>query len=72
MVISQYQWLSMVIDYQQVINGYRELLMVNNQLSMVIDCYQGLFISQYQWLSMVIGFQQVINGYQWLSMVIVY
>ena len=58
-MVKGYQWLSMVIGYQQVINSYQGLLMVISQLSMVINGYQELLMVMSQ-LSMVI------NGY-WLS-----
>ena len=49
---SGYQFLSIVIGYQQVINGYQGL-------SNIFNCYLYV-INSYKWLSMVV------NGY-WLS-----
>ena len=36
---TSYQWVSMVIGYQQVVNSYQWLLMVINQLLMVVNGY---------------------------------
>ena len=41
-VINGYQWLSMVISYQQVINGYQWLSKVINGYQLVVNNYQLL------------------------------